>query len=287
MKRSTFIRFIFPSCLVLAITVIYPLSNSIWASLHAFRLGGGVMKFVGVSNYLSVISHRGFWESLGNTAYFTAFTLLLQFVLGFGIALLLNQIGIAQKLFSVLIYIPLVITPAAAGLFIKWMLVSDWGIVNYLLGSFRLPTPDWLGDSRFAIWSIIIADTWEYTPFVTLILLAGLRNLPAAPIEAARIDGASGLRILWHIILPGLKPIILFVLVIRSTNAVRVFDKVYVMTGGGPGNSTETLLHYNYRVAFGELEIGKAAAISVWALIFLMMLAGILIQLLFERKARV
>jgi multiple sugar transport system permease protein len=198
---------------------------------------------------------------------------------------MLNKIAKFRRFFSVLIYIPLVIAPVAVGLFMKWMFVSDFGTINYLLGLVRLPTPAWLGDSRFAIWSLILSDAWQWTPFVTLVLLAGLRSLPTEPVEAAKIDGASGLRTIWSITLPGLKPIILFVLVIRSTNAVRMFDKVYVMTGGGPGNSTETLMHYNYRVAFGRLEFGRAAAVSVWALLFLMILAAILIYLLFQRES--
>lgn len=287
MKARTFLLFIAPSTLLLLATVMYPLGYSIWTSLHNVSLTGVAPRFVGLSNYSAVFGSRPFWISLSNTAYFIAFTLLLQFGIGFAAALMLNEITVLRQLFSVLIYIPLVIAPAAVGLFMKWMFIADYGLVNYLLGLVGLPTPAWLGDATFSMWSLILADAWQWTPFVTLVLLAALRSLPTEPIEAARVDGASALLIIRRVVLPALKPVVLFVLVIRSTNAIRMFDKVYVMTGGGPGRSTETLMYYNYRIAFGELSIGKASAVAVVSLLFLMLLAAVLIYLLFQRESDV
>jgi multiple sugar transport system permease protein len=282
--RRDLVLFLIPSLSLLVVVLLYPFGYSIWLSLCSFYLPRPPARFVGLANYSSLLSEVRFWVALLNTLEIVVGGVLLQFVTGLALALALARLTRGARLFNVLLFLPHIITPVVAALLLKWMFMYKWGLIHQLLAAFHLPTPDWLGNPVFATWSVILADSWQQIPFVTLVLYAGLQSLPADPIEAALVDGASGLRLLWHILLPALRPLILFILTIRVMDAFRLFDTIFVITGGGPGTATETITFYNYILAFRLLELGKASALGVLTLLMLSAMLGGLILLIYRRE---
>jgi len=283
MNKSGYLYFVIPALSVLAIVLVYPLAYSLWISLFSYYLPSPPPVFVGLKNYISTIRGSDLLHALAITFPFTGGVVCMQFVLGLVIALLLNRIEVGRRVLTTIVFLPHMVTPVVAGLILKWMFIPEWGMVNYFLGLLHIQGLPWLSHPFYAFVAIMLADSWRNTPLVVIVLLAGLRSLPQEPIEAARIDGASGFRMLWHIILPLLKPIILFIAIIRTMDAFRVFDTVFAMTGGGPGTATEVITIYNYRVALRLLCIGQGAAIGVWTLIFLLGPIGIYLYLLYEK----
>src|SRR5262249_26242309 len=156
--------------------------------------------------------------------------------------------------------------------------------VNYFLSLVGVRGPGWTGDPAWALWSIVLADAWQNTPFVILVVYAGLQSIPEEPLEAAMVDGASRSQTLAHVIYPFLRPLVLFVLIIRSMDAFRIFDQVFVMTGGGPGTTTQTITFYNYVMAFRMLRMGRASALGVITLLILSVVIGLWIYLLYRRE---
>lgn len=276
--------FLAPSLSLMAVVLLYPLGYSLWLSLFAFYLPRPPASFIGLANYMSLLGEVRFWTALRNTLQIVGGAVGLQFVAGLTLALALARLTHGAKLFNVLLFLPHVITPVVAGLLLKWMFIFKWGLIHQGLQALGLPAPDWFGRPEYARWSIILADSWQNMPFVTLVLYAGLMSLPSDPVEAARVDGASGPQLLWHVILPALRPLILFVLTIRAMDAFRLFDTIFVMTGGGPGTATETVTVYNYILAFRLLQIGKASALGVLTLLMLSAVVGGLILLIYRRE---
>ena len=167
----------------------------------------------------------------------------------------------------ILLFLPHIITPVVATLFLKWILTSNWGLIDATLLTFNINPPDWLGDPVWAKICVVLADAWIFTPFVMLVLYAALQTLDQAQIEAASIDGANGWRIIRHIILPSLVPVIVFTVSVRLMDVFRFFDTIYVLTGGGPGTATETITMYTYQLGFQLLQVGKASALGIITLI--------------------
>jgi multiple sugar transport system permease protein len=269
---------------VLAVILFYPLLYSIWLSFYSYYLPVPRQTFVGLDNFTQLLGDSAFWDALWVTGRFTAAAVSIEFVLGIAIALLLDSRIPCRKAVNLVVLLPMTITPAVGGLLMRWMFEGNWGLVNYLLSLVGLPEPGWTGDPRWALWSIILADVWQNTPFVTLVIYAGLQSIPSEPIEAAMVDGASRGQALWHVILPILRPLVLFVLIIRSMDAFRIFDQVFVMTGGGPGTTTQTITFFNYVVAFRMLRMGLASALGVITLLILSVVIGCLIYLLYRRE---
>jgi multiple sugar transport system permease protein len=197
---------------------------------------------------------------------------------GLGLALLLNSDIRGRRIFVSFLLIPLVMPPIVISLSWKMMYDYGWGVVNYLLSLLGLEPVYWLSDPAIALYAIIFTDVWHLTPFVMLIFLAGLQSLPTEPYEAAQIDGASHWQVFRDVTLPLLRPTILVVLLLRTIDGSKVFDKVFVMTGGGPGTATETLITHIYRNAFRGLDLGYAAAMSFMMLIVLAVLGTIYIR---------
>jgi len=189
-----------------------------------------------------------------------------------------------RRFVNTVVLLPMAITPAVAGLLMRWMFESNWGLVNYFLGLVGVRGPGWTGDPAWALWSIIFADVWQNTPFVILVVYAGLQSVPVEPLEAAMVDGASRAQTLTHVVFPFLRPLVLFVLIIRSMDAFRIFDQVFVMTGGGPGTTTQTITFYNYVMAFRQLRMGRASALGVITLLILSLVIGAWIYLLYRRE---
>lgn len=281
MKRAQYLYFVVPGMVLVSVVLFYPLGYALYYSFFSYTLGG-VPEFVGFRNYLRVLREPGFRHSLLVSLYFTIGVVSLQFLLGLILALLLDKITFGKRLFSVVMFIPVMITPAATGLIFRWMFVPQWGIINQALQSLSIKPPDWFNSSSWALVAVMIAEVWQFTPLVAIILFAGLQSIPGESIDAARVDGASGLQLLWSILLPLLRPLILFVLVMRTMDAWRLFDRIFIMTAGGPGTATETVTLYNFRTSFQLLKVGEGLAVGVWTLISLVGVMIIYLRLMFR-----
>ena len=274
-----------PSFVVLAAVMLYPFASAIYLSLFDYYLvRPDDAAFVGLANYTSLLTDERFWSSLVNTLIIAGGAVGLEFVVGLSVAIGLYYLQRGAGVFVVLQLIPLIITPVVAALFIKWMFVARWGLVDATLASFDLFGPDWLGDPSWAKFTVIIADAWKFAPFMILVFYAGLQSMDQNLIDAGRIDGASGWKLLYHVIIPALRPLILFVLIIRLMDAFRFFDTIYVLTGGGPGTATETLTMYTFSIGFSQLEMGRASALGVLTLIIVGALIAVTAKLVYHRE---
>jgi multiple sugar transport system permease protein len=276
--------FLAPSLGVLGLVLVYPLAYAVYLSGLEYYLARPERPFVGLRNYTELLGDPRFWGSLWNTCLLAGSSVALEVVLGLVVALGLYALASGARTLSVLLFLPHVVTPVVAGLFLRWMFVGRWGLIDATLASVGLYGPDWLGAPGWARVTVVLADVWKFAPFVMLVLYAGLQGLDPSMLEAAAIDGATGLRWLRHVILPTLRPLVLFVLAIRLMDAFRFFDLIYVLTGGGPGTATETLTLYTYSLGFGRLEFGKASALGVLTLLVVSALTGLMIGWLYRRE---
>lgn len=276
--------FAVPSFALLTAVLLYPLGYSVYLSLHEVHLASAVQPFAGWGNYAALLTEERFWSSLVTTLKITAAAVMLEFFLGFALALGLYRLTAGARVFNVLLFLPHIITPVVAALFLRWMFVSQWGLIDATLAAVGVVPPDWLGHPLWAKVTVVLADAWKFTPFVMLVLYAGLQGIDQSILEAAAIDGAGGFRLVWSILLPSLKPLVLFVLAIRTMDCFRAFDAIYVLTGGGPGTATETITLYTYVLGFRQLEIGKAAALGVLTLVILSSIVGTMIFMLYRRE---
>lgn len=250
-----------PALLVLLLVFIYPLSYSFWLSLHSYDLINP-MRFVGLRNYERILTDARVLNSIRVTFTLAIPTFVLEFTVGFALALLIHRNIIAKGLWRTIFLLPIMLTPVVVGLNWRVMLNYDFGVINYLLGRLGFPKQNWVHDPLLALPTIIVADLWHTTGFVMMVLAAGLATLPEEPYEAAEIDGASSWQRLWYITVPLLKPIFLVVALFRSYELIRIFDKVYTLTNGGPGRATETLSLHIFNRMFEGWQVGYSAAIA-------------------------
>ena len=268
--------FCLPSFGLLTIVLLWPLAYAIYLSFFDYYLGSDVRTFVGLGNYIDLLSETRLWNSMWTTIVIAFGSVALEFVVGFALALALYGNRIGTKAFSTLLFLPHIITPVVATLFLKWMLASNWGLVDATLLTIGIEPPDWLGNPLWAKISVILADAWIFTPLIMIVLYAALQGLNNSLLEAARIDGASNWRILRHVVIPALIPAIIFTISVRLMDVFRFFDTIYVLTGGGPGTATETVTMYTYQLGFRMLQVGKASALGV---ITLVIVAGLLLTI--------
>jgi multiple sugar transport system permease protein len=259
--------FLVPSFGLMTLVLLWPLGYAAYLSLFDYYLGSREMRFVELANYAQLLSEARLWHSLWTTLVIAFGSVAVEFVLGFVLAFALYSVTFSVRVFMILLFLPHIITPVVATLFLKWILTSNWGLIDATLLTFNINPPDWLGDPIWAKICVVFADAWIFTPFVMLVLYAALQTLDLAQIEAARIDGANGWRIIRHIILPSLVPVIVFTVSVRLMDAFRFFDTIYVLTGGGPGTATETITMYTYQLGFQLLQVGKASALGIITLI--------------------
>ena len=211
--------------------------------------------------------------------------LVLQFAAGLAVALGLYRLPPrGARVLTVLMFLPNIVTPGVGALFLRWMFVRQWGLIDVLLTMAGLPPVNWLGHPLWAKVTVVLADTWRQAPFVMLVLYAGLLGLDRDTLEAGVIDGASGARLLGHVVLPALRPVILFVLAIRTMDLFRIFDVIYLLTGGGPGTATETMTLYTYTLCFQRLEMGKGSALGVLTMVASTAVIAGLILLTYRRE---
>ena len=262
-KREGGSLFVIPALILLSLVTIYPIIYVFYLSLHRRLLIFNISKFVWFENYLFLLNDNRFWNAFKNTIYFTVVSVSLELLIGLFVAVLLNRAFRLKGLMRAVILIPWAIPTVVSARMWEWMYNTDFGILNYVLGS----EINWLGSPFWAMNAAIFMDVWKTTPFVAILLIAGLQVIPQELYQAAKIDGAGGWAIFRRITLPLLKPVILIVLIFRTLDAFRVFDAVYVLTGGGPANTTETLSIYAYKVLFQTLQFGYGSTLS--AVVFL------------------
>ena len=266
-----------PTLIVLTLVGIYPLLYSLWVSTTGYRPTNPdfYQGFVFLDNYGEALTDYQFWHSLLVTAVFSAGSVTISLILGFGLALLFNLDLPGFTLIRTLILIPMLLTPIAVGILWRVMFLPDVGILNYILTGLGFSALEWTGSTNGALASVLLVDVWEWTPFMFLILFAGVRALPRSPFEAAKIDGANFLQTLTRITIPLLKPVIFIAVLLRGIDAVRTYDQIFILTRGGPRLTTDLISIYVQRVNFKFFQIGYGAAVS-WLLVIMILVIVLL-----------
>ena len=262
-----------PTFILLTITLVIPTIYTTGLSFYSWNIASAEkLRYVGVEKYIETLVNPAFWCSLRVTMILVAASVFFEFVLGLGIALLLNQKMKGRGLFRTFFLLPFLMTPVIIGLQWRWLYNFQYGLINYILRNIGLPTPVWLADTSTVLQAIIIVEVWQWTSFIILFLLAALQTIPKQLYEAAEIDGASKLNMFKNITLPLLKPVILIILIMKSIFSFRMFDKIYVLTEGGPAGASTNLAMLMYREAFQFWHLGHAAAIGgiMFGICFLM-----------------
>ncbi|MDC4224346.1 MAG: sugar ABC transporter permease [Candidatus Manganitrophus sp.] len=254
-----------PAVLLLAAVALIPIAAAFFLSLQQRLPIFQIVRFVGLENYRFLAIDPRFWNSLGNTLYFTFLAVALELALGLAVALLLDRAFPGRGWMRAIVLLPWAIPTVVSSRMWEWLYNVEFGLLNFLLMESGLTSGpiNWLGDPFWAIHAAILIDIWKSAPFAAILLTAGLQTIPRELYLAARVDGAGAWGIFRHIILPSLRPVILVVLLFRTLDAFRVFDAIYVLTAGGPGNTTETLSIYIYKVLFQTLQFGYGATLAV------------------------
>jgi multiple sugar transport system permease protein len=266
-----------PGLTVLMLIVLFPLFFAIFTSGFDYTLlHRSYDNFIGLDNYREALGQNYFGESLWVTLKFVVAVVLLEFLIGFTIALMLNAVTRFKDVYYLILLMPLMINPVVVALIWRMLLHPDLGIVNYLLSLVGISAVNWLGSPAIAFWTVVLVDIWHQVSFMIILLLAGLSALPREPYEAARMDGASTVQAFFHVTLPLMRPVIVVTLLIRMIFAVKTFDLIFIMTRGGPGTSTDLISYFIYRSAFFGLDIGQASAISVVLLVIVLGLTAYL-----------
>lgn len=268
-----------PAAAFLGVFVVWPLGQFVADSFFDITPIGGERRFIGFGNYIAAFQSADFANAAWRTLAYTAIVVVLEFTIGFAVALLFAALGDRSRIFRTIFLYPLMIAPVVAGLLWRFLLIDNFGILNQLLTQVGiLKTANqiaWLSDPNIALFSVALPDVWLTTSFITLVLFAGLQNVPGDVIEAARMDGARFPTLVFRIVIPLLRPVIAVAVILRGIDAARAFDVILIQTNGGPQGSTETLslLIYRTLVRFGDP--GLASAMGTLYLIGLMVVAVI------------
>lgn len=267
--------FLLPALLVTAVVVLYPAAKTVWLSLNSFVLfDPDAMRFIGLENFRAILHDELFWISLGNSVLWVVAAVGLQFLLGLGTALLLNQSFWGRSLARALVVVPWALPSVIIGLMWTWMYDLNLGVLNDMLlraGLVAKPVA-WLAQPSTALGAVILALVWQGFPFFSVMILAGLQTIPAAHYEAAAMDGATRWQMLRYVTLPALREVIATALLLRMIWVANSLDVILVMTGGGPGYATHTLPLYAFLKAYSGMEFGYASALS---LVMTLLLLGV------------
>ncbi len=263
--------FLAPAMFLLGIFVLWPIAYLAYLSFTAGSFTQAGVRWVGFSNYWQLVLDPDFWQVLGNTVYFTVATVIPSILIPLGLAVLLNQSFRLRDFLRAAYFIPSITSLVAVGLGWRWLFQTD-GPVNALLGQIGIEPIPWLGDPTWAMPVLILLSIWKQLGFNMVVFLAGLQTIPVSRYEAAELDGANGWQQFRHITLPGLQPTLVFVIVTTTIFTLRSFEQVYVVTGGGPMNSTNLLVYYIYQQAFAFFDFGYAAAAATILLVVTLIL---------------
>jgi multiple sugar transport system permease protein len=256
--------FLLPACVAIAAVSLYPIFEGVRLSLRNTSLATQEDAFRGLANYSDLLSDDQFWNAWRHTIAFTAVSTALETIIGLGMAIVLNEVFVGRGFVRASMLVPWAIPTVVTSKMFGWLFDGQNGVVNWLLRTLGLihGNVDWYGSADHAMQTIIIADVWKTTPFMALLLLAGLQTVPRSLIEAARIDGAGAWQTFRHVRLPMLMTTLLIAGMFRALDAFRIFDLVYVLTGGGPADSTETLSTLTYKTIFSELLFGYGSTLA-------------------------
>ncbi len=281
--------FVGPTILLLLAINIFPLIWTVYLSFTNYRANqpGRVVEWVGIKNYARLLNKDDVWGYMQATAHFVTWSIALQVVIGFGLALLINRQFKGHGFWTTVILLPMMLSPAVVGVFWTYLYQPQNGIFNYIINFFvDAGTFSMIGDVTLAPWSIIIVDTWMWAPYVMLICLAGLRSIPDYLYEAAEVDRASPLRQFWHITLPMVLPFLLLAVLFRGIENFKMFDMVVELTSGGPGSITELASINLKREAFEKWRTGYSSAFAIILFVTVFGLANIYVKFLNKVKDR-
>jgi multiple sugar transport system permease protein len=267
--------FLAPALIILGIFVLFPMVYMVYLSLTDGHLTLAGVRWAGLNNYVRLVKNPDFWQVLGNTFYFTFWTLIPSIVLPLGLAVFLNRSFNGRDLWRSLFFLPSVVSIVAAGLGWRWLFQPD-GIINGILHT----NLAWFNDPNLAMTILILLSIWKQLGFNMVVFLAGLQAIPQSRYEAAELDGADNLAQFWYVTVPGIRPTTIFVIISTAIFTFKGFEQVYVVTGGGPLNGTNILVHYIYEQAFGMFDFGYAAAAAV--LMLMVVLGLVYVQLKFN-----
>jgi len=280
LDRNIAIVFNIPTVAVLAGLVVLPAVMVLYTSVTDWQLYlADQRQFVGFSNYVEAFRDERWIASIFQTLYFAGGSVVMQFVIGFAVALLFNKSFKGSRIYRSLFMLPMLAMSTAISL--VWLILynSTFGPLNYWIVSLGLPAVEWLSDPAWAMPSLIVVQIWQWTPFMTLLLLAGLQSLPQEPFEAARLDGANAFQSFIHVTLPLMRGHIIVALVLRSIIEIKEFDSIMTMTQGGPNFATETMNMNIYLTAFSYAQLGSAAAKGVIFFAFILLIQLMLLKI--------
>jgi ABC-type sugar transport system permease subunit len=268
--------FALPAFVLVAVVVVFPIVHALALSLFEFNIKSDAWRFVGLGQFAVLLREPRTWQALGVTVLFTVVSVSLEFLLGLGLAMLLHRALVGRGLIRAAGLIPWAIPTVVSGFLWQFIFNDAYGPANDLLRRSGVIASDivWLGKPGWAMAALVVADVWKTTPFVAILILAGLQGISTEVYESAAMDGAGAWRRFWHITLPMVRPAILVALLFRTLDAFRIFDLVFVMTGGGPGNSTETLSVLTYKTLFRSGDFGMGSALAVFTSICVALIAA-------------
>ncbi|MBO5322820.1 MAG: sugar ABC transporter permease [Oscillospiraceae bacterium] len=275
--------FLMPTLIFLAITALFPLLYSGYLSFFRLKLNLPNQQpvFVGLDNYIKMFTDTMLHTSTINTLLFAFISVALEVVLGLMVAMVICSDSMWSRVATSIFMIPMIMAPVAIGTLWRMMMDASTGVLNYFLSFFGVDTIQWLADPTMAKISVLLVNVWQLTPWVTVICAAGLKALPQDCIQAALVDGATPRQIFWRIVLPLIKPVLVIVVMMRFTDAFKVFDTIYTMTNGGPGTATEMLPNFIYKQGLKYYDAGYAAALAI---VFVLVMAFITLFFLRLRK---
>ena len=282
-RRRTYLLFVLPALLVVGAVIIFPWAFTVWMSAFDWKIGS-VAHFVGFDNYTQLATNTRFLESILHTFYFTVLAVVFPLILGTAAALIFHREFPLRGMLRSIFTMPMMATPVAVALVWTMMFHPQQGVLNYLLSLVGLPPSLWVYSPTWVIPSLVLVEIWHWTPLIMLIVLGGLAALPTEPYESARLDGASEWQLFRYITLPLLAPFLIVAAVIRTIDALKAFDTIYVISQGGPGTASETINLYLYLQAFAFYNVGNASAVVV--VFFVIILALALLLLHVREKAK-
>jgi multiple sugar transport system permease protein len=277
-RRPSYWPFVVPALIVVLAVIIFPWVFTIWMSVHEWKVGSPTT-FVGFANYLRLPQDPRFVEAVEHTLVYTALSVLLPLVLGTFAAVVFNANFAGRGVLRAIFIMPMMATPVAIALVWTMMFHPQLGVLNYLLSLAGLPPQLWVFHPASVIPSLVLVETWQWTPLVMLIVLGGIAAIPTEPYESAQIDGASLWQMFRYITLPLITPFLFIAAMIRMIDAVKSFDIIFAITQGGPGSASETVNLYLYSVAFTYYDLGYGSAIAVMLFLLIVALAALLLYL--------
>ena len=279
-RRRSYRLLTVPATLVVAAVIVFPWLFTVYMSAFDWKIGEAA-HFVGLGNYAGLVTNQRFLESIVHTVYFTLLAVIFPLLLGTAAALVFHREFRGRGFLRAIFTMPMMATPVAVALVWTMMFHPQQGVLNYLLTQVGLPPSLWVYSPTWVIPSLVLVEVWHWTPLVMLIVLGGLAALPTEPYESARLDGASEWQLLRYITLPLIMPFIVVAAVIRTIDAVKAFDTIYVISQGGPGTASETINLYLYLQAFAFYNVGNASAVVV---VFFAIIVGLALLLLHVRE---